>query len=51
MEIIIFLNINIMFDTLSSYGYDLTKKQNHDFQQWRERQSKCEEERRKKTGL
>jgi hypothetical protein len=28
--------------------YDLTQKQNHKFQQWRERQRKCEEEKRKK---
>jgi hypothetical protein len=28
--------------------YDLTQKQNHDFQQWKERQKKCEEEKRRK---
>jgi hypothetical protein len=29
-------------------GYDLTQKQNRDFQQWKERQRKCEEESRRK---
>jgi hypothetical protein len=28
--------------------YDLTQKQNHDFQQWKERQMKSEEEKRRK---
>jgi hypothetical protein len=37
-----------MFGALSIYDYDLTSKQNHDFQQWRERQRKLEEERRQK---
>jgi predicted RNA-binding protein with RPS1 domain len=29
-------------------GYDLTPKQNHDFQHWKERQMKYEEESRRK---
>jgi hypothetical protein len=33
---------------LSSYGYDLTEKQKYDFQQWKERQMKSEEEKRRK---
>jgi hypothetical protein len=49
MEMIIFLNINIMFSGLLNSDYDLTPKQNYEFQQWRERQRKCEEERKKKT--
>jgi predicted aldo/keto reductase-like oxidoreductase len=46
-----FLNINIMFDALSIYDYDLTQKQNYCFQQWRERQRKCEEKKRKKDAF
>jgi hypothetical protein len=37
-----------MFGGLLNYDYDLTQNQNHDFQQWKERQRKCEEEKRRK---
>jgi hypothetical protein len=33
---------------LSLSGYDLTEKQKYDFQQWKERQMKSEEESRRK---
>jgi hypothetical protein len=31
------------------FDYDLTEKQKYDFQQWREKQRKCEEQ-KKRTG-
>jgi hypothetical protein len=32
------------------YDYDLTEKQNYDFQQWREKQRKCEEQRKRRDA-
>jgi hypothetical protein len=37
-----------MYTGLFNSDYDLTPKQNYEFQQWRERKKKCEEERRRK---
>jgi hypothetical protein len=39
-----------MFGTLLNCDYDLTEKQNYDFQQWREIQRKFEEQKKRREA-